>query len=127
MSQKKYKSFIGIDVCKRQLEVAAHESDYQFRGANKLSCFDQLIAELIDLRPALVVLEATGDLEIPVVNTLHAAGLPVVVVNPRQVRDFAKALVQLAKRIGLMRASWPTLPPPYSRRCGPLSRRTSRS
>jgi transposase len=49
------------------------------------------------LRPALIVLEATGGLEIPVVAALHAAGLPVVVVNPRQVRDFAKALGQLAK------------------------------
>lgn len=97
MSQKKSKSFIGIDVSKEQLEVAVHERDYQFRCPNKLSCFDQLIAELIDLRPALIVLEATGGLERPVVNALHAVGLPVVVVNPRQVRDFAKALGQLAK------------------------------
>ena len=97
MSKKKSKSFIGIDVCKQQLEVAEHESDYEFRCPNKLSCFGQLIAELIVLRPALIVLEATGGLEIPVVNALHAVGLPVVVVNPRQVRDFAKALGQLAK------------------------------
>jgi transposase len=97
MSQKKSKSFIGIDVSKQQLEVAAHESDYQFRCPNKLSDFGQLIAELFDLRPALIVLEATGGLEIPVVNALHAVALPVVVVNPRQVRDFAKALGQLAK------------------------------
>lgn len=97
MSQKKSKSFIGIDVSKQQLEVAVHERDYQFRCANKLSSFGQLIAELIDLRPALIVLEATGGLEIPVVNALHAVGLPVVVVNPRQVRDFAKALGQFAK------------------------------
>lgn len=97
MSKKKSKSFIGIDVCKEQLEVASHESDYEFRCRNKISCFGQLIAELISLRPALIVLEATGGLELPVVNALHAAGLPVVVVNPRQVRDFAKALGQLAK------------------------------
>jgi len=97
MSKKKLKSFIGIDVSKEQLEVAAHESDCQFRCANKASAFGKLIAELINLRPALIVLEATGGLEIPVVGALHAAGLPVVVVNPRQVRDFAKALGQLAK------------------------------
>lgn len=97
MSKKKSKSCIGIDVSKQQLEVAVHESDYKFRCPNKISSFGQLIAELIDLRPALIVLEATGGLEIPVVNALHAAGLPVVVVNPRQVRDFAKALGQLAK------------------------------
>ena len=97
MSKNKSKSFIGIDVCKQQLEVAVHESDYQFRCPNKASAFGELIAELIALRPALIVLEATGGLEITVVNALHAVGLPVVVVNPRQVRDFAKALGQLAK------------------------------
>jgi transposase len=97
MSKKRSKSFIGIDVSKAQLEVAAHESDYKFRCPNKISSFGPLIAELIELRPALIVLEATGGLEIPVVNALHAAGLPVAVVNPRQVRDFAKALGQLAK------------------------------
>jgi transposase len=97
MSKNKSESFIGIDVCKQQLEVAAHERDYQFRCPNKVSAFDALVAELIDLQPALIVLEATGGLEIPVVNALHGAGLPVVVVNPRQVRDFAKALGQLAK------------------------------
>jgi transposase len=97
MSKKKSRSFIGIDVSKQQLEVAADESDYKFRCPNKISSFAQLIAELIVLRPALIVLEATGGLEIPVVNALHAVGLPVVVVNPRQVRNFAKALGQLAK------------------------------
>jgi transposase len=97
MSKKKSKSFIGIDVSKQQLEVAAHESDYQFRCPNKMSACGELIAELIGLRPALIVLEATGGLERSVVSALQAAGLPVVVVNPRQVRDFAKALGQLAK------------------------------
>jgi transposase len=97
MSRKKSKAFIGIDVSKQHLEVAVHESDYQFRCANKANAFGQLIAELIALRPALIVLEATGGLEIPIVKALHAAGLPVVVVNPRQVRDFARALGQLAK------------------------------
>lgn len=97
MAKKKSKSFIGIDVCKRQLEVAVHERDYQYRCANKVSAFAGLIAELIALRPTLIVLEATGGLETQVVSALHTAGLPVVVVNPRQVRDFAKALGQLAK------------------------------
>lgn len=97
MSRKKSQSFIGIDVSKQLLEVAAHESDYQFRCANKAPAFGELVAELLALRPALIVLEATGGLERAVVISLHAAGLPVVVVNPRQVRDFAKALGQLAK------------------------------
>ena len=97
MTKKESKSFIGIDVSKQQLEVAVHERDCQFRCANKVPAFGKLIVELIDWRPALIVLEATGGMEIPVVSALHAAGLPVVVVNPRQVRDFAKALGQLAK------------------------------
>lgn len=97
MSRKQAKSFIGIDVSKQLLEVAAHGHDYQFRCANKASAFGELLAELIALRPALIVLEATGGLERAVVATLHGAGLPVVVVNPRQVRDFARALGQLAK------------------------------
>lgn len=97
MSRKQAKTFIGIDVSKHLLEVAVHEQDYQFRCANRASAFAGLLAELIDLRPALIVLEATGGLERAVVAALHGAGLPVVVVNPRQVRDFARALGQLAK------------------------------
>jgi transposase len=97
MAEKKSETFIGIDVSKQQLEVAAHQRDYQFRCANKLSAFGELVAELISWRPALIVLEATGGLETRVVSALQGAGLPVVVVNPRQVRDFAKALGQLAK------------------------------
>jgi len=97
MAKKKSQTFIGIDVSKQQLEVAVHQRDYQFRCGNKGSAFGALVAELISWRPALIVLEATGGLETHVVNALQGAGLPVVVVNPRQVRDFAKALGQLAK------------------------------
>jgi transposase len=95
MSKKK--SNIGIDVSKALLEVAVHGTDYRYRCPNKETAFAELIAELVLLRPKRIVLEATGGLEIPVTTALFAAGLPVVVVNPRQVRDFAKALGQLAK------------------------------
>lgn len=98
MSAKKSPTFVGIDVCKELLEVAAHErDDYQFRCPNKATAFPSLIAELVALRPALIVLEATGGLETRVTAALHAAGLPVVIINPRQVRDFAKAVGQLEK------------------------------
>jgi transposase len=93
----KRKSNIGIDVSKQILEVAVHESDFHYRCPNKPSAFGALLAELIALRPARIVLEATGGLEKPVVAALHTAGLPVVVINPRQVRAFAKAIGQLAK------------------------------
>lgn len=97
MSRKQVESFVGIDVSKQMLEVAVHERDYKFRCSNKASAFPKLIAELIDLRPALIVLEATGGLERAVVAALDRAGLPVVIVNARQVRHFAQALGQLAK------------------------------
>jgi len=93
----KRKNHIGIDVSKQLLEVAVHESDFRYRCPNKTSAFAALVAELIAWRPARIVVEATGGLEKPVVAALQAAGLPVVVVNPRQVRAFAKALGQLAK------------------------------
>jgi transposase len=97
MSVKPSGTFVGIDVSKRWLEVAMHESEYHFRCSNKESAFGALIAELIALQPERIVLEATGGLEIAVTAALYAAGLPVVVINPRQVRDFAKALGLLAK------------------------------
>jgi transposase len=79
------------------LEVAVHKSDYHFRCANNPTKFPALIAELIALQPVRIVLEATGGLEKPLLQALQAVALPVVLVNPRQVRDFAKALGQLAK------------------------------
>jgi transposase len=98
MSNKKSpRSWIGIDVSKQLLEVAVHKSDYHFRSPNDAKKFPALIAELMDLRPARIVLEATGGLELPLLQALRAVGLPVVQVNPRQVRDFAKALGLLAK------------------------------
>jgi transposase len=94
---KKRRRFIGIDVSKKLLEIGVHQSDYQCRCPNDPKNFPALITELISLRPARIVLEATGGLERALLQALHAAGLPVVVVNPRQVRDFAKALGLLAK------------------------------
>ena len=97
MAKKKSQSFIGIDVSKDLLEVAVHEGSYHFSSPNNISAFPNLIAELISLRPAMIVVEATGGLEKPLVNALHGIKLPVVVVNPRQVRDFARSLGQFAK------------------------------
>lgn len=93
----KRKSYIGIDISKQLLEVAVHESDFHYRCPNQGSAFDALVAELIALRPARIVMEASGGLEKPLLAHLQAVGLPVVVLNPRQVRAFAKAIGQLAK------------------------------
>jgi transposase len=96
-SKKSRRSWIGIDISQQLLEVAVHKSDYHFRCLNEPAKFPALLAELIALRPVRIVLEATGGLEIPLLQALRSAGLPVALVNPRQVRDFAKALGILAK------------------------------
>lgn len=96
-SKKSRRSWIGIDISKQLLEVAVHQSAYHFRCPNDPKKFPALLAELIALRPARIVLEATGGWERPLLQALQAAGLPVVLVNPRQIRDFAKALGLLAK------------------------------
>ena len=89
--------FVGIDVAKAWLDVAVRPSGAQWRVANTEAELPALVARLRTLAPQLVVLEATGGYERNAVAALAAAGLPVVVVNPRQVRDFAKATGRLAK------------------------------
>jgi len=88
--------FVGVDVSKAQLDVALRP-DGGFAVSNDETGIMQLIERLSRAAPVRVVLEATGGLEIPLVGALVTAGLPVVVVNPRQVRDFAKATGKLAK------------------------------
>ncbi len=90
-------SFIGIDVAKRHLDIHIRPSQEAFRIERDSQGLDQLVARLRDLRPRLVVLEATGGFEVTVSASLASAGLPVVVVNPRQIRDFARATGRLAK------------------------------
>jgi transposase len=90
--------FIGIDVAKRQLDVAERPSGERWVAANDVGGIAGGVERLRGSGPiTLIVLEATGGDEIPVVAALSAAGLPVVVVNARQVRDFARAVGQLAK------------------------------
>jgi transposase len=88
---------VGIDVAKAHLDVAVRPSGEQWQAPNDEGGAAALVARLAPLGPALVVLEATGGLERLAAAALAAAGLPVAVVNPRQVRDFAKAVGQLAK------------------------------
>ncbi len=93
--------YVGIDVAKATLEVACRPGPRPGTFENTPEGIDKLVEELRGLAPALVVLEATGGLEVPAVVALAAAGLPVVAVNPRQVRDFAKAAGILAKSDGI--------------------------
>ena len=89
--------FIGIDVAQATLEVAVRPSDERWQVANDATGIAELVPRLEALSPTLIVLEATGGLELPVLAALGSVGQPVVAVNPRQVRDFAKAVGQLAK------------------------------
>lgn len=88
---------IGIDVAKAELVIAWGLEGRLTTVPNDEAALQPLVAELTAAAPALVVLEATGGYELLCVAALVAAQLPVVVVNPRQVRDFAKATGQLAK------------------------------
>lgn len=89
--------FVGIDVSKAQLDVALRPPDACWHVSNEELGIASLVERLRTVQPTLVVLEATGGLEVPVTGALAEAGLPVVVVNPRHARDVAKATGRLAK------------------------------
>ena len=90
-------TYVGIDVAKAQVDVAVRPTGQRWVVSYDESGVGELVTQLEDLDPALVLLEASGGLELPLVAALAAAALPVVVVNPRQVRDFARATGTLAK------------------------------
>ena len=89
--------FVGIDVAKVGMDVAVRPSDDRWEVSNDDAGIGHLLSRLNTLEPTLVLLEASGGLELPLVAALAAEELPVVVVNPRQVRDFARATGKLAK------------------------------
>ena len=86
--------FVGVDVSKARLDVASTGSDGTWSVANAPDGIEQLVERLRDTGPELVVMETTGGFE---VTAAAAADIPVVIANPRQVRDFAKSTGQLAK------------------------------
>ena len=90
-------TFVGIDVSKHRLDVFVRPTGEHSVSAHDDEAVAVLLRRLLELRPALVVLEATGGLQARLAAELVAAGLPVAVVNPRQVRDFARATGRLAK------------------------------
>jgi transposase len=89
--------FVGIDVAKAQLDIALRPTGERWSVPNDPHGCATLVERLQAVPPTLIVLEATGGLERTVTAALAAAGFPVVVVNPRQARDFARATGQLAK------------------------------
>jgi len=91
------KFYVGVDVAKDWLDVAQRPEGAPWRVSNDERGIAALVERLVQLRPALVVLEATGGMEMPVVGALVIVQLPTAVVNPRQVREFARATGRLAK------------------------------
>jgi transposase len=97
MSKNEYKNYVGIDVCKRYLDVCVHSSGEYFRVDNNADGFKVIQERLVDYSPCLLIAESTGGYEADMVRTLQKEGWNVAVINPRQARDFAKALGRLAK------------------------------
>src|SRR3954468_16356527 len=89
--------FVGIDISKAHLDAATRPARPMDRHANDPAGIAALVARLEPLGPALVVVEATGGLELPLVAALQVAKIPTAAINPRQARDFAKATGRLAK------------------------------
>lgn len=89
--------FVGIDVSKVQLDIAVRPDNTRWSVANVEADIGKVIEALNTLSPKVIIVEATGGMEMPLVAALSQANLPVVVVNPRQVRDFAKAVGRMAK------------------------------
>lgn len=97
MQQQQQQSFVGIDVSKGRLDGHCRPDGTTFAEANDPRGIAAVVDRLRGLAPALIVLEATGGLEAPLAAATAAAELPVAVVNPRQVRDFARAVGRRAK------------------------------
>lgn len=90
-------STVGIDISKDVLVIAVHPEARTWTSATSAEAVEQLVEQLRAVQPVVIVVEATGGYELPVVSACAAAGLPITVVNPRQVRAFAKALGRTAK------------------------------
>ena len=99
MSKTEVETFVGVDVSKHTLDVCVEPAQAQpaqtlaYDASGMAGLADRLVA----LKPALIVMEATGGLETTLASELIARGLPVAVVNPRQVRDFARCTGELTK------------------------------
>jgi transposase len=92
-----YQHFVGVDVAKAHLDVAIRHQAAPSRVANDPPGLADLVARLIPLKPALVVVEATGGFELPLIAALHAAGIAVASINPQRARNFARASGKLSK------------------------------
>jgi transposase len=97
MNETKVEKFAGIDVSKSTLDVCIEPAAQTLHVAYDEAGVSQVASRLKEISPILIVIEATGGLEVRIATELVSKGLPVAVINPRQARDFAKASGQLAK------------------------------
>jgi len=97
MNETIVEKFVGIDVSKSTLDVRIEPAVQTLHVAYDEAGTHQVVSRLKELNPTLIVIEATGGLEVRIATALAGEGLPVAVINPRQARDFAKATGQLAK------------------------------
>ena len=97
MNETIVEKFVGIDVSKSTLDVCIEPAVQTLHVAYDEAGIKQIVVRLKEVNPTLIVMEATGGLEIRIATELASKGLPVAVINPRQARDFAKATGQLAK------------------------------
>ena len=119
--QKRPARVVGIDVSKDYLDLACRPEDTRWRVANDNAGIAQCLARLRQLKPTLIVLEATGGWQGSLVAALAVSKLPFAVMNPRQIRDFAKATGELAKTDaldagGIAHFAEAVCPPPAPRR-----------
>lgn len=97
MNEAKEEKFVGIDVSKSTLDVCIEPVGQPLQVAYDEEGIRRLVSLLKEISPTLIVIEATGGLEMRIASELAGRGLPVAVINPRQARDFAKATGKLAK------------------------------
>ena len=107
-------TIIGIDVSKAYLDLWVHPEGRAWRCDYGDVGLSEVVLELSRLEPDGIIVETTGGLEVPLVAELSAAELPVVVVNPRQVREFGRASGSWPRPTGWTPSCWRTLEP----RCG---------
>ena len=94
---EKQRVYIGIDISQDNLDIADYPDEQIWKHKNSHGGIAKTVAKLKGLNPKLIVMEATGGLETPLRQALDQAGLPVAVINPRRIRDFARSMGILAK------------------------------
>lgn len=97
MNQDSLSVYVGVDVSKAQLDVAVGQAGAFWSAGNDLIGIGRTVKQLQELQPAMIVIESTGGLEVPLMVELAASGLPFALVHPGRVRDFARSMGLLAK------------------------------